>query len=118
MASQTLYEEQTVQSRYMASLGSAYRIVVVGKSPYPYDAEITRYLVQGQEYVLAYDPQTQPSLAPFAAKGMAFLFFAGSEQYQERIRELYPGGRAGEVRNPVGRHVFYVYIVEPKLTAR
>jgi hypothetical protein len=32
---QTLYEVQTVQSRYMASLGTAYRVVVVGKSPYP-----------------------------------------------------------------------------------
>src|SRR5438093_1649494 len=117
-AAQRLYEVQTVQSRYMASLGSAYRIVVVGKSPYPYDAEITRYLVQDQEYILAYDPQTQPPLAPVAGKGMAFLFFAGNEQYHERIRELYPGGRAGEVRNRVGRHVFYVYIVEPKLTAR
>ncbi|PYI61678.1 MAG: hypothetical protein DMC60_04680 [Verrucomicrobia bacterium] len=115
-AAQRLYEVQTVQSRYMASLGSAYRVVVVGKSPYPYDAEITRYLVQGQEYILAYDPQIEPPLAPVAGKGMAFLFFAGSEQYQERIRELYPGGRAEEVRNPVGRHVFYVYIVEPKLT--
>ena len=48
-AAQRLYGEQTVQSRYMASLGSAYRVVVVGKSPYPYDTEITRYLVQGQE---------------------------------------------------------------------
>ena len=74
--------------------------------------------MQGQEYILAYDPQTQPPLAPVAGKGMAFLFFAGNEQYHERIRELYPGGRAGEVRNRVGRHVFYVYIVEPKLTAR
>lgn len=74
-AAQGLYEVQTVQSRYMASLGSAYRIVVVGKSPYPYDAEITRYLVQGQEYILAYDPQTQPPMAPVAGKGVAFLFF-------------------------------------------
>jgi hypothetical protein len=115
---QRLYEVQTVQSRYMASLGSACRVVAVGKSPYPYDAEITRYLVRNQEYIMTYDPQTQPPLAPVVGKRMAFLFFAGSEQYQERIRELYPGGRAGEVRNRVGRHVFYVYTVEPKLTAR
>src|SRR5207244_6663499 len=53
-AAQRLYEVQTVQSRYMASLGSAYRVVVVGKSPYPYDAEITRYVVQGEEYILIY----------------------------------------------------------------
>ena len=112
-AAQRLYEVQTVQSRYMASLGSAYRVVIVGKSPYPYDAEITRYLVQGQEYILAYDPQTEPPLAPVAGKGMAFLFFPGSEQYQERICELCPGGRAEEVRNPTGHHVFYTYVVEP-----
>jgi 4-amino-4-deoxy-L-arabinose transferase-like glycosyltransferase len=112
-AAQRLYEVQTVQSRYMASLGSAYRVVVVGKSSYPYDAEITRYLVQDQEYILAYDPQTQPSLAPVAGKGMAFLLFAGNERYHERIRELYPGGRAGEVRNPVGRHLFDTYVVPP-----
>jgi len=114
-AAQRLYEVQTVQSRYMASLGSAYRVVVVGKSPYPYDAEITRYLVQGQEYILAYDPQIEPPLAPVAGKGMAFLFFAGNEQYHERIRELYPGGRAGEVHNPIGRHVFYTYVVPPQI---
>ena len=115
-AAQTLYEEQTTQSRYMASLGSAYRVVVVGKSPYPYDAEITRYLVQDQEYILAYDPQTQPSLAPVAGRGMAFLFFPGSEQFMDAIRERYSGGTAAEVRNPVGRHVFYAYVVKPNLT--
>ncbi len=74
--------------------------------------------MQAHEYNVAYDAQTQPSLGPVAGKGVAFLFFAGNEQYQERIRELYPGGRAGEVLNPVGRHVFYVYIVEPDLTPR
>ena len=115
-AAQTLYEEQTTQSRYMASLGSAYRVVVVGKSPYPYDAEITRYLVQDQEYILAYDPQTQPSLAPVAGRGMAFLFFPGSEQFMDAIRERYSGGTAAEVRNPVGRHAFHAYVVKPNLT--
>jgi 4-amino-4-deoxy-L-arabinose transferase-like glycosyltransferase len=114
-AAQRLYEEQTVQSRYMASLGSAYRVVVVGRSPYPYDAEITRYLVQGQEFIVAYDPQTQPPLAPVAGKGVAFLFFPGSEQYLDTIRERCPSGSAGEVRNPVGRHVFDTYVVKPEV---
>jgi len=104
-----------VQSRYMASLGSAYRVVVVGRSPYPYDAEITRYLVQGQEFIVAYDPQTQPPPAPVAGKGVAFLFFPGSEQYPDTIRERYPGGSTGEVRNPVGRHVFDTYVVAPEM---
>jgi hypothetical protein len=110
-AAQRLYEEQTVQSRYMASLGPGYRTVVVGQSPYPYDADTTRYLVAGQEYATVRDPQEQLSPEPVAGKGLAFLFFPGNEQYQEQIRERYPGGRAGEVRNPVGRHLFYTYVV-------
>jgi 4-amino-4-deoxy-L-arabinose transferase-like glycosyltransferase len=114
-AAQRLYEVQTVQSRYMASLGKNYTVVVVGKSPYPYDAEITRYLVQGQEYIVTYDPQTQPPLAPVAGKGVAFLFFPGSEHFMDAIRERYPGGSAGEVRNPVERHVFYTYVVGPEI---
>ena len=114
-AAQRLYEVQTTQSRYMASLGAAYRVIVVGKSPYPYDSGITRYLVQGQEYIPTYDPEAPLSLAHGTRKGLAFLFFPGSEQNQERIRERYPGGTAGEVRNPVGRHVFYTYVVQPKI---
>jgi len=114
-AAQRLYEVQTTQSRYMASLGFAYRVIVVGKSPYPYDAEITRYLVQGQEYIPTYDPEAQPSLTSTAGKGLAFLFFPGNEQYQDLIRQRYPGGTAGEVRNQVGRHVFYTYLVKPEV---
>jgi hypothetical protein len=111
-AAQRLYEVQTVQSRYMASLGPAYRVVVVGESPYPYDADTTRYLAAGQEYMTLRDPQGQLSLDAVAGKGLAFLLFPRNEQYQERIRERYPGGRAGEVRNPIGHHVFYTYVVE------
>jgi hypothetical protein len=110
-AAQTLYEVQTVQSRYMASLGPAYRVIVVGQSPYPYDADTTRYLVAGQEYAMVGNPQEQLSSEPVTGKGLAFLFFPGNERYQELIRELYPGGRAGEVRNPVGRHLLYTYVV-------
>ena len=117
-ASQTLYEVQTVQSRYMASLGPAYRVVVVGQSPYPYDAETTRYLVAGQEYAIIRDPQEQLSPEPVFGKGLAFLFFPGNEQFQERIRERYPSGWAGEVRNPVGRHLFYTYVIKPQIVAK
>jgi hypothetical protein len=113
-AAQRLYEVQTTQSRYMASLGAGYRVVMVGKSPYPYDAGITRYLVQGQEYIPTYDPEAQSSLTFTAGNGLAFLFFSGNEQYQDLIRQRYPGGTTGEVRNQVGRHVFYTYIVTPR----
>jgi len=114
-AAQRLYEVQTIQSRYMASLGVGYRLIVAGRSPYPYDPEITRYLVNGQEYTPSYNPEAE-SLTPMPGKGIAFLFFPGSEQYQEKIRERYPDGKAADVRNPVGRHVFYAYVVEPEIT--
>ena len=114
-SAQRLYEVQTVQSRYLASLGPAYRVVVVGQSPYPYDAEITRYLVPGQEYTTIRDPQEQLSLEPPAGKGLGFLFFPGNEQYRDLIREHYPRGMEGEVHNPVGHHVFYTYIVKPEV---
>jgi len=113
-AAQRLYEVQTIQSRYMASLGAGYRIIVAGRSPYPYDSEITRYLVNDQQYIPNYNPEAK-SLTPTPGKGIAFLFFPGSEQYQEKIRERYPGGKAAEVRNPVGRHVFYAYVIEPEI---
>src|SRR5438067_5029977 len=76
-AAQRLYEVQTTQSRYMASLGTGYRVIVVGKSSYPYDSEITRYLVSDQEYIPTYDPEAQSSIAIAPGKGMAFLFFPG-----------------------------------------
>jgi hypothetical protein len=109
---QRLYEVQTVQSRYMASLGPACRVVVVGQSPYPYDPETTRYLVSRQEYIMIRNPLQELSLSPDSGKGLAFLFFPGSEQYREMVRQRYPGGTESEVRNPVGRHVFYNYVVE------
>ena len=117
-AAQRLYEVQTVQSRYMASLGPAYRVVAVGQSPYPYDTDTTRYLVAGQEYITIRDPQEQLSLQPAAGKELAFLFFPRSEQYRETIRERYPGGTDGEVRNPVGRHLFYTYVIKPQIVAK
>ena len=114
-AAQKLYEVQTVQSRYMASLGPAYRVVVVGQSPYPYDAEITRYLVPGQECIMIRDPLNELSLDRVADRGLAFLFFPGSEQYRDLIRKHYPRGMEGETHNPVGRHVFYTYVVKPEV---
>jgi 4-amino-4-deoxy-L-arabinose transferase-like glycosyltransferase len=109
---QKLYEVQTVQSRYMASLATGYRVVAVGQPPYPYDPETTRYLVPGQEYITIRDPLEELSVGPTSCKGLAFLFFPGSEQHQEKIRARYPGGTTREVRNPVGRHVFYTYLVK------
>ena len=78
-AAQRWYEVQTIQSRYMASLGPRYEVVCVGRSPYPYDAEITRYVVPGQEYITIRDLQGKLLLDHVAGKGLAFLFFPGNE---------------------------------------
>jgi 4-amino-4-deoxy-L-arabinose transferase-like glycosyltransferase len=111
---QRLYEVQTVESRYMASLGPDYVVVSAGRSPYPYDAEITRYLIAGQQYVTIGDQQELFTLQAVNGKGLAFLFFPGNEPYLDLIRGRYRGGKAGEVRNPRGLHVFYTYAVEPQ----
>jgi 4-amino-4-deoxy-L-arabinose transferase-like glycosyltransferase len=113
-AAQKLYEVQTVQSRYAASLGPGYEVVSAGRSPYPYDADITRYLVSGQQYLTIGDPQELFTFQAADEKGLAFLFFPGNEQYLDKVRERYPGGKAGEVRNPRGQHVFYSYLVKPQ----
>jgi 4-amino-4-deoxy-L-arabinose transferase-like glycosyltransferase len=113
-AAQTLYEVQTVQSRYMALLGPGYKVVSAGRSPYPYDADITRYLVSGQQYLTMGDPEELFTFQAVNEKGLAFLFFPGNEQYLDVVRERYPGGKAGEVRNPRRQHVFYSYLVKPQ----
>lgn len=110
---QKSYEVQTIQSRYMASLGAVYRVIVVGKSPYPYDADITRYLISGQEYVTMREPQELFTVDAVNGKGLAFLFFPGNEQYLEMVRKRYPGGKEDEVLNQVGSHAFYTYVVGP-----
>jgi len=46
-------------------------------------------------------------------KGVAFLFFPGNEQYQKTRRELFPGGKDGEVTSRRGKHLFYTYVLTP-----
>jgi hypothetical protein len=46
-------------------------------------------------------------------KGVAFLFFPGNEQYEQTTRELFPGGKHGEVTSRHGRHLFYTYVLSP-----
>jgi 4-amino-4-deoxy-L-arabinose transferase-like glycosyltransferase len=112
--SQTLYEEQTIQSRYMASLGPNYRVIVVGRSPYPYDAETTRYLVSGQEYIIMANPEPAlSSIRQSDGKGLAFLLFPGNEQYREIIHARFPGGTDKEVPNSIGQHLFWTYLLKP-----
>jgi hypothetical protein len=84
----------------------------VGQSEYAYDAEITRYLVPGQEYITIRDPLEHRSLDHVTDKGLAFLFFPGNERYRDLIREHYPRGMGGEVHNRVGRHVFLYVLSE------
>jgi hypothetical protein len=46
-------------------------------------------------------------------KGVAFLFFPGSEQYQKTTHELFPGGKDDEVTSRRGKHLFYTYVLTP-----
>ena len=112
-SAQQNYEVQTAQSRYLASLGVNYDSFTVGRSPWPYDPETTRYLVREQKWRPLTNPATELASITRDNKGVAFLFFPGNEQYQQTARELFPGGKNGEVTSRRGKHFFYTYVLTP-----
>ena len=76
---QTYYEIQTAQSRYIASLGTGYRVAIVGPSQQPYDAATTYYLLgTSADVVKVVDPRTELATVPVAGKRLAFIFFPGN----------------------------------------
>ena len=111
--SQENYEVQTAQSRYQASLGPEYDVFTVGQSPWPYDPAATRYLVAGQQWSALPNPSAELPAIRLGNKGLAFLFFRGSEQYQQLTYQLHPGGTDGEVTSHRGKHLFYTYVLAP-----
>ena len=112
-SAQRNYEVQTAQSRYSASLGPNYEVFTVGQSSWPYDPVTTRYLVTEQKWTLLTNPATELASITRDNKGVAFLFFPGNEQYQQTTRELFPGGKHGEVTSRRGKHLFYTYVLTP-----
>ena len=82
-SAQRNYEVQTAQSRYSASLGRNYEVFTVGQSPWPYDPVTTRYLVREQKWTVLTNPATELASITRDNKGVAFLFFAGNEQYEQ-----------------------------------
>jgi 4-amino-4-deoxy-L-arabinose transferase-like glycosyltransferase len=112
-SAQQNYEVQTVQSRYLASLGSNYEVFTVGQSSWPYDPVTTRYLVRNQKWTQLTNPAAELLSITPEKQGMAFLFFPGNERYQQTTRELFPGGKPGEVTNRHGKHLFYTYVLTP-----
>jgi hypothetical protein len=112
-SAQQNYEVQTAQSRYSASLGRNYEVFTIGQSPWPYDPVTTRYLVKEQKWTVLTNPATELASLTRDNKGVAFLFFAGNEQYEETTHELFPGGKHGEVTNRGGKHLFYTYVLPP-----
>ena len=112
-SAQRNYEVQTAQSRYAASLGPNYKVFTVGQSSWPYDPVTTRYLVSEQKWTLLTNPATELASITRDNKGVAFLFFPGNEQYQQTTRELFPGGKNGEVTTRRGKHLFDTYVLTP-----
>jgi 4-amino-4-deoxy-L-arabinose transferase-like glycosyltransferase len=112
-SAQQNYEVQTVQSRYLAALGSEYQVFTVGQSPWPYDPTTTRYLVPEQNWMLLTNPAGELPSVNRDNKGMAFLFFPGNEQYREFTHKLFPTGKDGEITTRRGKHLFYTYVLTP-----
>jgi hypothetical protein len=113
---QEYYDVQVAQSRYLASLGTQFRAVVVGKSSVPYDPEITRYLLGASvNLIAAPDPENNLTVPSTPGKGLAFIFFPGNEQYQSLAQARYPGGKEGTVMSQAGKLLFYTYTLLPRL---
>ena len=113
-SSQILYEEQTLQSRYMASLGPGYRVIVVGQFAVSLRSRDDAVSCPGT----GIHPDKRPATGSFRwvphGKGFGVSVLPGNEQYREIIRERYPGGTESEVRNPVGKHLLHTYVVKPE----
>src|SRR5262249_47364313 len=112
-SAQRNYEVQAAQSRFLASLGRNYEVFIVGRSPWLYDPITTRYLVGDEKWTQLTNPAMELASITRDNKGMAFLFFSGNEQYQQRAYQLFPDGRFGEVTTRRGKHLFYTYVVAP-----
>jgi len=69
--------------------------------------------VSEQKWTLLTNPATELASINRDNKGVAFLFFQGNEQYQQTTRELFPGGKHGEVTSRRGKHLFYTYVLTP-----
>jgi hypothetical protein len=108
-------EIQTVQSRYQASLGPGYRVFTVGRTP-PCIPDTARFLAGNQEWTLLTNPAAELPFITTGDKGLAFLFFPGSEQYLELTHNLYPGGADSDVKTRRGKHLFYTYVLQPTQT--
>ncbi len=112
---QGYYDVQTAQSRYVASLGPSYRVVIVGQSAQPYDAATTYYLMgTSGDVVNLPTPDTGLSSLQSGSRGIAFIFFPGNEQYEPAVRQRWPGGTDGQIESKSGRPLFVTYQVPTK----
>ena len=112
-SAQRNYEMQTVESRYLASLGRGYQVFTVGRSAWPYDPVTTQYLVRGQTWMLLTDPAAELPSIKRDQKGLAFLFLPPNESYRQFTHDVFPGGNNSEVTNRRGKHLFYAYVLSP-----
>lgn len=113
---QEYYDAQVAQSRYLASLGTQFTAVVVGKSSVPYDPEITRYLLGTTvDLVNVPDPENSLTVPSTPGKGLAFIFFPGNEHHQPLAQARYPGGKEGTVTSQARKLLFYTYTLLPRL---
>ena len=92
----------------LASLGTGYTVVMIGKPTAPYDAELTRYLLG------SYVPVVNVLVPPLPERSLAFIFFPGSEQERATTSASYPTGKDGVFSGESGRLAFYTFTVSSK----
>jgi len=112
---QTSYDQQVALSRFVASLGVSYEVVIVGPMPIPYDADLTRYLLGADVAVMNLSvPENIAALGE--GKHVAFVFFPGNQQYLPGIRSRHPAGEEGQVNGPTAQPIFYTYVPKAQMS--
>ena len=107
------YDQQVALSRYVASLGTSYDVIVVGRMPVPYDADLTRYLL-GADVGLANLPDPASAALDNSAKRalssrasiLAHSILPGGSKYLPVIQSGYPGSGRGQIERPDGHPSF------------
>ena len=107
------WESGTMQGRYVASLGSGYRVYSLAAPQLYFDSSITRFLAPNVEGDSLLNPALRLPLAVPADHDLAFLVFPNMSQYLPLLRSLYPTAAMEEVTGGAD-HVAFTALRVPR----
>ncbi len=107
------YEIQVALSRFLGSLGHNYSVRSIANRTVAYDSGMTKFLSGTEDYANVAQPTEDQLPRVESGKGIAFIFFPGSEEYLTAIQSRYPGGTTRVVNSRGGRQLFSAYLLPP-----